>query len=641
MADEMFPMEQPQPPVDPQVQVDLDNQAHAERKRDIQRWLAKIKGSETYRKSISKEFRWRQIIDEYKGKFQLSESGGDIYIPSLNLVFAYVKTEIPALALRDPRIKVNPKKASTVQSSIIVEQALNYLWRHKRIKRENKKNIQDGKLVGHSWFKAGYTGKFGTVEDANGNTFEFIDSEDFFGYRIPFEQITFNPDATDPPYDCTWIAHEVWAPLDDVKKNSEFANTERLQPSSQQSLSRNSSIDPIIDAQPTDKEVLMCRMYEVWDKKSQRVFVISDGIDDYLKAPQPWPYEMRGFPFSFLCFNPAPELPYGIPDVYTFEPQLMEFMKIRAMQFDHIKRFNRQLLTIPNNFNDEQKSNLQLGIAGALIECNEPDKVFPLPYPPLQTDIYAIEDRLKEDMINISGQSPQERGATQKTTTRTFRELAQIQKGAENRRSEQIDTVEDFIEDIAYNLVALLQQFADVPYYVRITGEDPQSILAALSGRPSESQPGSVATNQGFTFTKEDIQGEFDIEVVAGSTAPLDRENKMAKVISLLEYLPALGAMPGGPVVGQIGLELAQELDMPAVLQAIKQEAQMQAENKEAEAQQAQQAAQMQTAQVAAQTQLQAEELANKQNKTVIDAMKVLQPAELGKEKKEPVSEAK
>ncbi len=66
--------------------------------------------------------------------------------------------------------------------------------------------------------------------------------------------------------------------------------------------------------------------------------------------------------------------------------------------------------------------------------------------------------------------------------------------------------VEDFIEDAAGNLVALLQQFADVPMYIKITGEDFQTIQQALQKRPSAQQPGAVTGPEGFTMTEEYIQ---------------------------------------------------------------------------------------------------------------------------------------
>ena len=172
---------------------------------------------------------------------------------------------------------------------------------------------------------------------------------------------------------------------------------------------------------------------------------------------------------------------YGLSDVAMFEPQVLELIKVRSMALDHIKRYNRQLLTTPNNINDDEMQKLQKGITGSIISVEDPTKVMPLPYPPIQTDIYAIEERIKEDAINVSGQSPQERGATQKTSTRSLGELQQMREGSVNRRSEKVDLVEDFVEEVAGKLVALFQQFVTLPYYVRIVGK----AVTGTSGRCS------------------------------------------------------------------------------------------------------------------------------------------------------------
>lgn len=592
-------------------------------KEEVRSWLSRITSAEKYRTQVAEKYRWKDFLNEFKGRFSITNGSVDIQINPLNFIFAYVKTEIPALYLRDPHIKVNPKREASVESAKILELALNYLWRHKKIKRENKKNIQDGKLIGHSWFKTGYTGQTGTVEDGNGNTIETIESEDFFGYRVPWDCIAYNKGAIDPPHDCNWVSHTVWAPLEDVKSNPRYKNTERLTAQKKDNNYFNTTDDTTT---PNDFDEAMVCLKEVWDIKKRQVFTVSDGIDDYLEAPKPWPYEMKGFPFSYLNFNPVNDEPYGLPDVYMFEPQVLELMKIRAMMLDHLKRFNRQLITTPNNFSPEQKDALMLGVTATVVEAKEPQNVFPIPYPALQTDIYGIEERLKEDMINISGQSPQERGASQKTSTRTFGELQQIAKGAENRRGEQIDLVEGFVEEIAAKFVALLQQFADMPYYVRVTGKMPDEIMKALSERPSAQMQGAVTSANGFTFTKEDIQGEFDIEVVAGSTAPLDRQNKMAVLMQILEILPQLGAIPGGPVVGAIGRMLTDELEMPELITAMNQEIQMQAQMKQEAKQQQDQQMQLQAATETSKRTIDAEKVATKQSEVLLKAIDTMRP---------------
>lgn len=613
------------------LDTEVNDNASKKEHDEIEKWLARISNSERYRKKIAEKYRWQRLIEEYRGYFAGLQDSADIYVPSLNLIFAYVKSEIPSLYLRDPKIKVNAKNKKSILSAKILEKALNYIWRKKRIKRENKKNVLDGLLVGHSWFKTGYTGSFGTIEDGNGNTYEFIEKEDFFGYRVPYENITFNPDANDPPFDNTWIAQEVWVPLEDLQNNKSFQNTKYLEASA--GPSNADQIDSVVtqdDRNRADSDVKRVKLYEVWDKKSQTVFTITPGCFKYIRAPRKWPYDMAGFPFSFLRLNEDPLCPYGIPDCFMFEPQVIELMKIRAAAIDHIKRYNRQLLLAAGHMDPDTKEQFMQGVTGAVLEVRTDgkplsDMVAPIPYPQLQTDMYAVEERIKEDMINVSGQSATERGATQKTTTRTVRELVQIQKGGDNRRSDKIDTIEDFVEDISGNLVALLQQLATEPFFVALTGESPEELMEQLKGRPSAGKPDAITGAQGFTFTKEDIQGEFEFECVAGSTKPLDQEQKIQTLVSAYELATQSGMMPGGPVQAFFANEFADEFDMPGLKQAIVEErkfAQEQAARQEAQMKEQQD---MLLAKETAELQMKAEQTATKQSAVQLQGLDIMQ----------------
>src|SRR6185295_20004112 len=89
------------------------DEAAKKEKDEIQKWLTRIDNSERYRKKVADKYRWQQLIEEYRGYFSGLQDSADIYVPSLNLIFAYVKSEIPSLYLRDPKIKVNPKKKTS------------------------------------------------------------------------------------------------------------------------------------------------------------------------------------------------------------------------------------------------------------------------------------------------------------------------------------------------------------------------------------------------------------------------------------------------------------------------------------------------------------------------------------------------
>lgn len=600
---------------------------------EVQLWRKRIAAAEQYRNQIAGRYQWRQIVEEYKGHGVSVQDTADIYVPPLNYIFAYIKTEIPALTLREPKLKVNPKNAQSIPAAKILTKALNYIWKVNRFKRENKKNVLDVKLVGHSWFKSGYTGKVEVVEEKN-KEYEFISEESFFGYRVPWDAVVFNQDAMDPPFDCAWIAHSVWLPLDEIKKDKTWLHTENLLPSSPQDPEPNKTNTKPNDTDKPKPDVTAkkAKFWEVWDKVGKKKFVISDQSDHYHKKPGDWPCKFRGFPFSYLEINENPDSGYGIPDVWMFLAQIFELQKVRAMQLDHAKRFNRQLLARKGAITGESLENFQEGRTGSIIEAdigpNESvnNVITPIPYPQLQPDVYQVEERIKEDMINVSGQTATERGATQETSTRTFRELAQMDRGAKNRRSDQVDCVEDFIEDIASNQIALLQQLADKPFYVRVDPDDADVITQVLAQRPSALKPGAVTDQTGFTFTKDDIIGEFDIEVVSGSMTPLDSAERMNRLMEILQALPQLGALPGGPVIQALGTGMAEELDMPDMIVAIKAEIQQAMQQRQIAAEKADMQQKLQIADQAAKHQLDAEKVAAKQTEATIKAFEAAKP---------------
>ncbi len=590
----------------------------------VSKWLMRIDHSKRYKKKVGERYHWRGLTEKYRGYFAGLQDASDIYIPALNYIFAFIKAEIPRLALRDPKISINPKKGSSILSAKILEKAINYIWRTKKVKRENKKNILDVLLVGHSWFKTGYTGKFGTIEDANGKQFEFVESEDFFGYRVPYENIYFAPESNDPPFDTPWIAHEVWTSLDEIQDNKEFKHTDELEPSIKDENTAEQK-DPVDDLRRFGPDAKMVKLYEVWDKMSGQIFTITEGCPYYLREPKKWPYEMRGYPFSFLRLNDDPWCPYGLPDCYMFEPQVLELIKLRAQELDHIKRFNRQLLLAEGHMSQDAKDQFSQGITGAVLEVQTNgrsinDIVTPIPYPAIQTDVYALEDRLQQDMTRTNGQTAVEQGGVQKTATRSLGELNTMQEGASNRREDKIDTIEDFIEDIAANLVSLLQQFADMPFYVSVVGQDDLAdIIGQLQNRPSAQGQGAVTAKNGFTFTKEDIQGEFDFEVVPGSTKPLDAAQQMTNLMQILDTLPKLGIQPG-PVTQYIGETIADKLEMEGFSKAVQDEIAMAKQRMAAAQAQQEQQVQMQVAQSAADTQIKAEREATKQQELQLKA---------------------
>jgi len=595
---------------------------------DVRMWFNNISVAERVRDDYRSKYQWDKFTQEYKCIWEgvLPEE-----ITPYNLVHSWTKTEISSLYLRDPHIEVNPLKRATIEQAHIRELSLNDIIRRKKVKNEIKKVLLDSLLVGHGWGKVGYTADFDTTADKEGNQLQTITKEDFFLYRIPWDQMSFNPDSINAPFDSRWIAQELFVPLEELKKKKNFKHLDELEKQTQEQqnateqhlLSTAGIPSSDFNNRQTKKanfiknsNVHFVRMYEIWDIATKTVKYIAPGIDKYL-LEKSWPYKMmRGFPYSYFVPNPINDEPYGIPDIFTWHDQLIELMKVDHTIDDHVKKGNRQIAVgDDNDILSESKADYEAGTTGAILKFRQvgQDKLTTLPFLNVLNDVYPLRAIRKENILNTSGQAATERGATEATSTRTFQELALLDRGAKNRRAERLDLFEDFLEDMFSNTLSLQAEFADVPYYVRVTGKVPQEIAQSIVSRPSANAPDNI-TNivggqlKGFTATKQDLgdtgKEEFDIEIQAGSTVPMDQEAKM----QALQMAGQMAIQAEAPtLLGEIARMFFDQLGMPELNQAIEQEIQTRQAQQEAAAEQQTQDSQFTAAQDAAKTQLNAE----------------------------------
>ena len=189
--------------------------------------------------------------------------------------------------------------------------------------------------------------------------------------------------------------------------------------------------------------------------------------------------------------------------------------------------------------------------------------------------------------------------------------------------------MEDFVEDVSSNLIALMQQFITEPYYVRILGINSPELQEAIQERSSVSGQGAVTQQSGFTFTSEDIEGEYDVEPVSGSSTPIDRPEKIKTILQLLELAPKSGILPGGPFMAALAKELIELLGMPVLELALIAEQQAQAAvNKESTAKE-DELTQLNITKASSEQQLDAENAATKQNKVMVDFMRMLKETDI------------
>lgn len=65
-----------------------------------------------------------------------------------------------------------------------------------------------------------------------------------------------------------------------------------------------------------------------------------------------------------------------------------------------------------------------------------------------------------------------------------------------------------------------------------------------------------MTTDFSFSWNRQDILGEMDVDVVAGSTVPMDKESMLGVMEKMIPLLPAAGVTPGSPAAKQYAREM-------------------------------------------------------------------------------------
>ena len=535
-------------------------------------WSERMSIAKKSKDMWSEESGAKRFVNEYNGKFDLFFNGlrGKIPVPPIYAVFAYVQSDIAATYNRDPYITVNPK-AGTVAGAKLREIRLNYWWRELKVKDELEIEIIDKDLVGSGWHKVGWAvNSIGTGEKLK------IANESLYSMRVDWKDIFWNINSKRPPKDCQWMAQRIVRPLSDIKK--QYPRAKKLEGSPHPDVDKK-----VYENSMYKDDIKVSTLFEIWDAESKQIYLIAEGLEDkYLTDPKPWPEYLDEFPFQMYWDFWKPDSAYPMSAIAPWEAQLLEMMIILAQSVNHSKRWNRQAFVKAGTIDENSLDKFERGDDGAVIVYNGDgaDLQF-ADFGQLPTDFYLLMDRLQAIIRTIHGQPEFNQGGVTKTGTRTIGELQLMQQGAKSREDRKIDRLETHCENIARQMDAHLQANFDFEETVKITGETPEEVLEAVK----EFYDPITKT---VTYTAEDIQGDYDIEIKAGSTLPLDKQTRIQVFETILQSVAQVTAQgPMSPFLNALIQEILRDYDIKSLQEAYKQEvAQAQAAAQEAQGQQ-------------------------------------------------------
>lgn len=507
---------------------------------------------------------WDWYLQQYSKRDSAGASSLPTDEPDTRIAFATVNMMVASSSVTRPKMYVKPRRKEEVGNAKIVEAFLEQWWQKYRIQKQMVRADRDSKVFGHGWIKTTWNyqerqgrkvepppqlvdalmAEHDQVAEAMGMT---LTREDVTNYlrekltqiavdepvvqRLSVYDVWVDPQA--PDYEnLRHITHRYFRRPESVKADEMLARTRyEVEPSAVES--NFSGLLPHRSTLAKDGALARVEMWETWDLEEERLYIWSTGGDKLLYDGD-WPYAI-GHPFTFIPCYEVPEHFYPMGIMELISSKVWEMDEIRGEQLAALRRQRVKWLTKEKYLTDKMRRFLESGQDGMVhgvdderIPLNE--VFFRLDPPPLNPDLFRIGDNLKNDIYEETGVSEYARGHAQ--TVRSATEVDTINQWGTARVQQMVQNVQDGMVDVARKLVGLAQQNLTQEDVVRLVGQEEYAHYLQLSPKAFPSGKEIVVP-----FDRNDIAGEFDYQLEAGSANPENVQTRKMDVMSLAQVL--------------------------------------------------------------------------------------------------------
>lgn len=508
-------------------------------------WHQRIRGSIDWRQKLPNGDRmWIRSLKLFLGdhwendqRFAFTDASSDNPRDQItvNVVGSTVRDFMAFLFKHTPKFLLRSRRQDAVAAAKLKQSLLNYWWREKGWVGAVKESVWDYLIVGHGVVKTGWMLELDESKkpDKDGRI-EWNDAvrkdEPTVRRVDPFKFIV-DPEA--PEYNLAssrWCAESIHKPLRDVLVNERYNKAVRaeikagkLKPTlvATQTRVRRTGEQVVTDDDSAHGESLV-RLFEVWDKKFQRYYVLLDGVDKPLIESN-WPFDyLDGFPYVFVVYDDLPNDWYGQSLPWTLEDQQLELNRIRTSEFIHRRRHALTVWGATNSVTPENMTKLKFAEDGDVIpDFPSKDSVFPLQTASLPDDNYRVEDIIQNDIRRLSGADQLTSGGSLPSRT-SATEISARQDYTGRKIDMRVCAVDTFITDITRQVLQHMAVNMDRATVVRIEGPE-----------GDKWQP----------LTPEDAKAEVDLEI---TTVSAEREDETTERQQAIQVFQQIGQMAEG-----------------------------------------------------------------------------------------------
>jgi len=495
----------------------------------LKHYKQRLEASKRWRKDDGYDATWRRMTDMYKG-LQYEDFRTEDRL-SINIAFATINIIAPNISVNYPKISVNATNPANAANAVIAEAVVNYWWRYKDIRTEFRRAVKDSLTCGHGWVKVGY--RF--VEEEQVNDHEALDPIDGneitpitvvvedspFAERVSPMDVFVDPDATSM-HDIKWIAQRIRRPMADVKNDKRYSKVARDQI---QTMAVGRYSDDPSKKKIYDKTEGYAEIWEYYDISTKMMSVFSETADQFLIKPTPMPYSF-GQPFVMLRNYDVPDHFYPIGDLESIEPLQRELNETRTQMMNHRKKYSRKYLYKESAFDNLGRTALESDEDNVMVPVISDEALssivaaFPAVINP--SDFYDQTQMIIGDIDRVSGVSEIQRGGTSEIR-RTATESSLVQDASNARTADKLAMIEQAISECGRRMVALARQFMTGEQVARVIGKDGEPVW--------------------IQYDRDYLEGDFDFEVVAGSTQPHNESFRRQMALQMVDAMaPFAGA---------------------------------------------------------------------------------------------------
>lgn len=559
--------------------------ARTSRKDYLKYYKHELERARRFRQDEGYDRLWQRMIDLYRGRCTPTMMSTDDEI-LVNIAFGTINVVYPSVSVNYPKITVTPNKPMDEDRAVIVEAITNYNWKHHGFQDHFRRAVKDYLILGHGWLKTGYRYKEAAAPlsasdqdverdqlqqqadqyaSANPDMAAFLPTNEEIDSHLPETKMVVLEDRpfvervspfdiyVDPDASCLddarWICQRIIRPLQDVQRDQRYKKSVRMD------VEADSSTDVEDEMRRSwfrrnhsDSENQRVTIYEWYDIAANTMSVCAEGSDEFLVDPHEIPFPF-GHPFVMLRNYDVPDYFYPMGDLEAIEPLILELNKTRSVSMKVRQKFVPKYLFRPRAFDSTGRQALEGREFKRMIPVadeNTPltDLIHQMPEISTPPELFTHSDVVEKDIGDVSGISEYQRGQVPETR-RTATEAAIISDSINARAADKLAQIELGIAAVAKHVVAILQEFTTQEQVANVLGPD-----GAVWWVP---------------YNAEDVQGEYDFMVEAGSTQPMNETVRRQTATALMEAMgPFLGTVVDPNALAQHVLKFGFGIKNPA-----------------------------------------------------------------------------